>query len=315
MRIKEALLQGRKVEAIRVYRECTGAGLIEAKAAVERLEAELHCRTAQVRRRLADVPAPARRSGMPTQSAWDNTRHRREDMTPRQALAFVRKHGVVLEAAQGPVPSLAEAIAGGPIRGSWWAHPSGHLIFEVTRAVRDAEQVLVCRVVHGKVTFIHERIWPALVRLGDSSRGLDSPESARCTPARAATCCVHSHSRSGFRPGFASRLLGSARPSASSPRHMGGLGSLAVQQAAAADGSREPCRRLHVGMRGFRLVEQPPITRKRGMPTLGGRHDTRHRRMPVTSSGCSIPGRTRIGGPRHFRSSDVTPLQLAPRIG
>jgi hypothetical protein len=25
-------------------------------------------------------------------------------MTPRQALAFIRKHGVVLEAAQGPVP-------------------------------------------------------------------------------------------------------------------------------------------------------------------------------------------------------------------
>ena len=86
-------------------------------------------------------------------------------MTPRQALAFVRKHGVVLESAQGPVPSLAEAIAGERIRGGWWAHPSGHLIFEVTRAVRDSEQVLVCRVVQGKVTFVHQRVWPALVRL------------------------------------------------------------------------------------------------------------------------------------------------------
>ena len=27
-------------------------------------------------------------------------------MTSRQALAFIRKHGVVLEAAHGPVPSL-----------------------------------------------------------------------------------------------------------------------------------------------------------------------------------------------------------------
>jgi hypothetical protein len=86
-------------------------------------------------------------------------------MTPRQALAFIRKHGVVLESARGPVPSLAEAIAGGPVRGSWWAHPSGHLIFEVTRAVRDSEQVLVCRVVQGKVSFVHKRVWPALVRL------------------------------------------------------------------------------------------------------------------------------------------------------
>ena len=91
-------------------------------------------------------------------------------MSPRQGLGFVRKHGVVLESAQGPVPSLAAAIAGGPIRGSWWAHPKGQLIFEVTRAVRDSEQVLVCRLVRGKVTFVHERIWPALVRLAPRFR-------------------------------------------------------------------------------------------------------------------------------------------------
>jgi len=86
-------------------------------------------------------------------------------MTPRQALAFVRTHGVVLESARGPVPSLAEAIAGEPISGSWWAHPSSHLIFAVTRSVRDSEAVLVCRLVEGKVTFVHRRLWPALVRL------------------------------------------------------------------------------------------------------------------------------------------------------
>ena len=39
--IKEALFQGRKIEAIRLYREYTGTGLGEAKPAVERLEAEL----------------------------------------------------------------------------------------------------------------------------------------------------------------------------------------------------------------------------------------------------------------------------------
>lgn len=86
-------------------------------------------------------------------------------MTPRQALTFVCQHGVVLESAQGPVPSLAEAIAGERIHGSWWAHPSSHLIFELTRFVRDNEQVLVCRAVQGKVTLVHRRLWPALVRL------------------------------------------------------------------------------------------------------------------------------------------------------
>jgi hypothetical protein len=105
-------------------------------------------------------------------------------MTPRQALAFVRKHGIVLESSHGPVPSLAEAIAGSRIRGSWWAHPSAHLIFEVTRLVRDSEQVLVCRLVQGKVTFVHERVWPALVRL--------APRFRRSSLARLSE--VHTHS-------------------------------------------------------------------------------------------------------------------------
>jgi hypothetical protein len=88
-------------------------------------------------------------------------------MTSRQALAFIAKHGVVLEAAHGPVPSLAAAIAGEPIRGSWWSHPKSHEIFAVTRAVRDSDEILVCRLVKGKITFVHRRLWPALVRAAD----------------------------------------------------------------------------------------------------------------------------------------------------
>jgi hypothetical protein len=85
-------------------------------------------------------------------------------MTQRQAVAFIRKHGIVLEAARGPVPSLAAAVARGPIRGSWWAHPKGREIFAVTRAMRSCKDVLVCRLVEGKITFVHRRLWAALVR-------------------------------------------------------------------------------------------------------------------------------------------------------
>lgn len=86
-------------------------------------------------------------------------------MTPKQAFAFVKKSGVVLESGRGPVPSLAEAIAGAPIRGSWWAHPKAHTIFLCSRAIRASADVLVCRLVAGKVTYVHRRLWPALVRL------------------------------------------------------------------------------------------------------------------------------------------------------
>jgi hypothetical protein len=56
----------------------------------------------------------------------------------KQGLAFIERHGIVLQAARGPVPSLAEAIAEGPIRGSWWGHAKGN---------------------------VHRRLWPALVKL------------------------------------------------------------------------------------------------------------------------------------------------------
>lgn len=81
------------------------------------------------------------------------------------ALAFVKANGVVLESGRGPVPNLAEAIAGAPIRGSWWPHPMANAIFRCSRAVRDSPDVLVCRLVGGKVTYVHRRLWPALVRL------------------------------------------------------------------------------------------------------------------------------------------------------
>ncbi len=87
-----------------------------------------------------------------------------ESMTRGAALAFVRKHGVVLEAGRGPVPSLADEIAGEPIAGSWWGHPKGHEIFDLTRAVRASPDVLVSRLVKGKITYVHRRLWPALVR-------------------------------------------------------------------------------------------------------------------------------------------------------
>jgi hypothetical protein len=86
-------------------------------------------------------------------------------VTPKQAMAFVKRHGVVLQAARGPAANLAEAVAGGPIRGSWWGHAKGHEIFRVAEAVSENPDVLVCKLIEGKVTFVHRRLWPALVRL------------------------------------------------------------------------------------------------------------------------------------------------------
>lgn len=89
-------------------------------------------------------------------------------MTGAEAVRFVERHGVVLESARhATVPSLAEAVAGEPLKGSWWSHPKSRAIFAATRAVRDSPEILVCRLVDDKICFAHQRVWPALVRLGD----------------------------------------------------------------------------------------------------------------------------------------------------
>lgn len=86
-------------------------------------------------------------------------------MDRKQAMDLIRRHGVVLEAARGLEPALADRIAGEEIRGGWWSHPRGHEIYELTQRVRDSRAVLVCTLAKGRITYIHRRLWPSFVRL------------------------------------------------------------------------------------------------------------------------------------------------------
>jgi len=88
-------------------------------------------------------------------------------LTAAEALAVVAEHGIVLESAAGPVPTLTHAIVGERIRGSWWAHPDSHHVYAVLEAVRDSPDILAFRLVGGKVTYAHRRTWAALARLAD----------------------------------------------------------------------------------------------------------------------------------------------------
>lgn len=82
-------------------------------------------------------------------------------------LRKLEREGVLLESARGPIPNVAELVAGEPIRGSWWGHRDGHAIFAVINEVVASPDVARLRVVNGKITLVHARVWPALVRLAE----------------------------------------------------------------------------------------------------------------------------------------------------
>jgi hypothetical protein len=77
------------------------------------------------------------------------------------------KHGMLLQSAHGPLPNVAEMIAGEPIRGNWWNHPASRSIFDALNLLAESPDVVRMRLVNGKVTLVHRRLWPALVRIAD----------------------------------------------------------------------------------------------------------------------------------------------------
>jgi hypothetical protein len=87
-----------------------------------------------------------------------------EGVDPLVALV---EHGMLLESARGPLPSVAEMVAGERIRGSWWSHRASHAIFDALNSLADSPDVVRMRLVNGKVTLVHRRLWPALARVAD----------------------------------------------------------------------------------------------------------------------------------------------------
>jgi hypothetical protein len=84
-----------------------------------------------------------------------------------ETLAWIAGQGVVLQSAKGPVPNVAQFIAGEPIRGSWWGHAAGREIYAILNIVDDSPDIVSTRLINGRVTLLHARIWPSVVRVSD----------------------------------------------------------------------------------------------------------------------------------------------------
>lgn len=80
---------------------------------------------------------------------------------------LLARHGLLL-LHDVKFPSATTCIAGAPVPGSWWGHPKGKLIFEVLEGIEPT--VAWARLVLGKETLVHERLWPALVSAAESGQ-------------------------------------------------------------------------------------------------------------------------------------------------
>ena len=66
------------------------------------------------------------------------------------------------------LPSVTTIVTGEPVRGSWWSHPRSHQIFAVATRLGDDPNVTTVKLVSGKVTFVHRRLWSALLAVARS---------------------------------------------------------------------------------------------------------------------------------------------------
>jgi hypothetical protein len=64
------------------------------------------------------------------------------------------------------LPSLVGMIVGEPLRASWWGHPRGAVIYHAMNALDDDPSVLSTKLIAGKVTYVHRRLWSAIASLG-----------------------------------------------------------------------------------------------------------------------------------------------------
>ncbi len=83
----------------------------------------------------------------------------------RKLLKALERDGVLL-IHDKVLPSATSIIAGEPVRGSWWSHPLANDIYD---AMQPLDRVATrTKLVAEKETFVHERLWPALVTIGAS---------------------------------------------------------------------------------------------------------------------------------------------------
>jgi hypothetical protein len=70
--------------------------------------------------------------------------------------------GGLLQIQDRSFPNVVRLVTGETLRGSWWVHPRCHEIFRSVNTIAADPDVLVTKLIQGKVTFVHRRLWHAV---------------------------------------------------------------------------------------------------------------------------------------------------------
>jgi len=85
----------------------------------------------------------------------------------RRVKKAIDKYGVLL-LTDKHLPSLVTLVANEPIKGSWWGHPKGNLIYNLAGDFEEREDVLAVKFISGKITYIGKKYWDHLYSIGTS---------------------------------------------------------------------------------------------------------------------------------------------------
>jgi hypothetical protein len=81
----------------------------------------------------------------------------------------LNKRGWLLE-ADSKLPSIVTLVVGKPVKGSWWGHAKGNLIYNTCGLLDDENDVLCLKLINGKRTYVHRRYWNLISNLVQSNR-------------------------------------------------------------------------------------------------------------------------------------------------
>ncbi len=130
-----------------------------------------------------------------------------------QVLTELQRLGLLLS-WDSSFPSVTQMVAGRPLRGSWWSDESAHTIFAVSEMLADHEDVLLTKLLAGKVTYVHRKLWGRVYSIGIAR---DDWQFQKLSPAaqsllklldKEGTIQAHKLGKSlGAKPGDAAREL------------------------------------------------------------------------------------------------------------